>query len=273
MTDHHTPGTVVLDLRVGAGEVDVTTADTDTTSVELESLSGESGEIAIAATEQDCRPGPDGAATVRVHVPRGGARRWFSRDPEVRVRVTAPHGARLRCDTASADVAAGGRLGALDLRTASGDVTAEAIAGDARVKTMSGDVRLGDVGGSADLHTMSGDQTVASIADGATLRSMSGDVVVGSAAGSCDISTMSGDVRLDAVARGAVAVATASGDVTLGVVRGTRVWMDVQSVAGEADSDLDHADPGGSGDAQLRLRVASSSGDVRVRRGAQTAAH
>jgi len=275
MTIHQTPGKVVVDIHLSAGEIDLRTDDVETTTVELESLTGESGEAAIAASEQDCRE-RDGGYTVRIRVPRKTEkRRFFGRDPEVRVSVVAPHGTRLDSETASADVTVSGRPGGLDVKTASGDVHAGAVEGPVEVKTMSGDVDLGAVAGRLDVKTMSGDQTVESVAGDARMHTMSGDVSVGANGGSADASTMSGDVHLDSVERGEIDVRSASGDITIGVVRGTRVWMDVQTSSGDADSELDHSDGDGTGDAataQVRLRAHSASGDIRIRRSSRPAA-
>ena len=272
MTVHNTPGPVLLDVHMRAGLLELTTADVETTTVEMESLSGESGEAAIAASEQECLLGKDGGATVRLRVPAKSGRRLFSRDAEVCVRVTAPRRTRLDCATASADVRVGGSLDAIDAKTASGDVTAVEVAGDATVKTMSGGIRVGAIGGDAEMRTMSGDVALGSVSGTADLKTMSGDVAVASAASSTDVSTMSGDVRLDGVARGEVDVKTASGDVSVGILRGTRAWLDVKSSSGQVDSDLDHQDDGEpAGDVALRLRVVSGSGDVRLRRAGQEA--
>jgi DUF4097 and DUF4098 domain-containing protein YvlB len=98
---------------------------------------------------------------------------------------------------------------------------------------------------------------------------MSGDVTVARNGASANVSSMSGDVRLDALEQGDVEVKSASGDITVGVVTGTRVWMDVQSTSGEASSELDHTDGDRDAirlDAPLQLRLQSVSGDVRIRR-------
>ena len=266
MTIHQTPGPVDLDIEVAAGRIDLEIADVAITTVELQSLSGESGERAIAATEQTCTEHA-GRHTVRIRVPRAGGKHWFARNAEVAVAVVAPLGTRMTAETASAPITIRGTAGGLDLRTASGDVRAADVDGDAAARTMSGDIELADVTGNADARTMSGDIVVGAILGEAGLRTMSGDVTVERNATSANVSSMSGDVRLDSLERGDVEVKSASGDITVGVVPGTRVWMDVQSSSGEASSELDHTDgDGGQGGAQLHLRLQSASGDVRIRR-------
>lgn len=268
MTIHQTHGPVDLDIEVAAGRIDLEIADVETTTVELQSLSGESGERAIAATEQTCTEHA-GRHTVRIRVPRSGERKhWFARNAEVAVSVVAPIGTRLTAETASAPITVRGTADGLDLRTASGDVRAVNVDGDAAARTMSGDIELADVTGSVDARTMSGDIVVGAILGDAGLRTMSGDITVERNAASANVSSMSGDVRLESLEQGDVEVKSASGDITVGVVPGTRVWMDVQSSSGEASSELDHTDGGDAeqGGARLQLRLQSASGDVRIRR-------
>ena len=80
----------------------------------------------------------------------------FGRTPQVGVRIRCPEGSDLDCMTASADVAATGRLGEVEMKTASGDVAVEHVAG-LRVQSASGDVRGATVDGDARLQTVSGD--------------------------------------------------------------------------------------------------------------------
>ena len=83
------------------------------------------------------------------------------------------------------------------------------------------------------------------------------------------LSTTSGDVDVRSVEAGEVRVETVSGDVRLGVSRGTRVWIDAASVSGELDSELEvddrepEDDRSGVGEV-VPLRVKSVSGDVSI---------
>jgi Putative adhesin len=273
MATHHTPSSAILDLRLPAGLIEVTTTDTDSTTVSLEPLGGgDAAREAIASTREEAVGEGDGTVRVIVHVPERGRLLRLRGEPELLLRVTAPHGARLRATTLAADVRADGRLGAAELKTASGDVALPDVAGPVDVRTQSGDVRVGAVTGDVRVHTMSGDLIVGDVDGSVATKTMSGDVTLGAVARSLEASSMSGDLEVAGVRSGAADLSSMSGDVDVGVARGTRVYMDVKTLAGDARSDLPVSDePIGAGSAELTLRVSTKSGDVRVRRAPERA--
>ena len=138
------------------------------------------------------------------------------------------------------------------------------------MKTASGDVFVGVVGGQGAIATVSGDVGIERIDAALTARAVSGDITIGSIAAELGISTTSGDVDLKAVLDGDVRVQTVSGDVRVGVARGTRVWVDAASVSGRLESELglddEHADETEGG--IVPLHVKTVSGDVSVVRAA-----
>ena len=142
----------------------------------------------------------------------------------------------------------------VDLKSASGDVAAaSAQAERARTHTASGDVRFGRVASRADLSSASGNITLTESTGPIDAKTMSGDVTVERAAGdSVRASSMSGDVFVGGLSQGAVNVKSMSGDVVMDVVPGVRVWIDLSSLSGQAESELDQGDES-TGDAQLKL--------------------
>jgi DUF4097 and DUF4098 domain-containing protein YvlB len=101
-----------------------------------------------------------------------------------------------------------------------------------------------------------------SIGTGLEVRTASGDVELGRAAGDASVSTASGDVGIDRVTGGSVTVKTVSGDVSVGVVPGLKVWLDLASVSGRMESQLDEdGDAGGNGPAQVTVAVRTVSGN------------
>jgi hypothetical protein len=62
-----------------------------------------------------------------------------------------------------------------------------------------------------------------------------------------------------------VQVKTVSGDASVGVTPGLRVWLDLSSVSGRMGSELDD-DPADDGPPQLTLTMRSVSGDLRIHR-------
>lgn len=265
MQSFETPGSVLLSIDNTVGEVDVTTHDAPRTEVEVTALEDDdASRDAVANTRVELRS--DGGE-VRVEVPRRhGA--FFGREPKVRVAVRAPHGAALAFRTASADVTAHGRLGAVRGKTASGDVEVEA-ADEVSVNTASGDLRLGEVRGTAELRSVSGDVEVRHVGGELSASVVSGDLRVASADRGGSVNAVSGEISLAAVTSGDVSLTSVSGDVTVGIREGSRVHVDVTTVSGDLRSDLDLGDAPPTGDGPLvEVRGRTVSGDLRVRRAA-----
>lgn len=270
-----TPGNLALRLRVPAGEIRLETVDGDETTVEI--VAARSDEASLAAVD-DARVElreRSGGQELRVEIPeRGSTSRFgflFNRSPEMLVRIACPPGADVVVRTRSADVAARGRYGGIELETTSGDVEIGELAGDARVRSVSGDVRLARVGGSTEIQTVSGD-TVVEAGDGAvTLQSVSGDLALGSAGGAVTLNSVSGDQRADGAGGGPVSAQSVSGDIRIGVRPGVRVWIDAASRSGDVSSELDVHD-GHAGEGPVaELRLQSLSGDIAIVRSAGVA--
>jgi hypothetical protein len=246
-TTHHTPGPLDLDIRVQAGRVEIETAETDETTVELEPLDGgDAARAAVESARHELRPSGDGHRLVIEIARRPRLFGW--NEPEMLVRIRCPHGAAVDAKTASADVELRGRAGAFTTKTASGDVVVEAAA-DVDVKTASGDVSVGLATGRANVNTMSG------------------DVVLDEAAGAVSAHTMSGDLRVERLAAGAVELRTMSGDIVASVRPGATLWIDASSMSGEVSSELPVSDTApATGTTDIELRANSMSGDIDLRR-------
>jgi DUF4097 and DUF4098 domain-containing protein YvlB len=106
------------------------------------------------------------------------------------------------------------------------------------------------------------------------VRTASGDVVVGQAESSLTVQTASGDQRVGSVTAGEVSLSSASGDIWIGIRRGSALWVDASSMSGATTSELDVGDApsAGAGEAPLvELRAQSMSGDIHVARAAAPA--
>jgi DUF4097 and DUF4098 domain-containing protein YvlB len=263
-----TPEPVRLDLHLPAGELEVAAGETTETAVELVPLGGTESETAVQEARVELRNG-----VLLVDVPERRGIRLLSRGVDVRVTVTCPHDCELRVDAASADVRANGRYSAADVTTASGDATLAEITGDARIKSASGDAEIAVVGGSLAADAASGDVEIGRVDGSAKIRTASGDVEVGEAGGPVTVHTASGDQRVGSVGRGEVTLRSASGDIWVGVRRGSAVWLDVATMSGDTTSELDvGAAPAGGeeegGVPLVELRAQSMSGDIYVARAA-----
>jgi DUF4097 and DUF4098 domain-containing protein YvlB len=275
-----TPGETRLDIRLGAGEIRVETAEVQETTVVLEPLrDNDASAAAIANARVELRDRGN-AHEVVIDV-RG---RGF-RSAEVLIAVTSPEGTSVEAKTGSADVEGRGRFGSVEVETGSGDVEFGEIAGEANVNAASGDVQLGAVGGGARVNTASGDVQIRSVegegkinsASGdvmlrevrgeLTVNSASGDVLVREAGSSVSVNTASGDQEIGSVTTGKVTLKSASGDLKVGIREGTSLWVDARSRSGEVTSELPVSDlpPDGNGPS-VELRANTMSGDITVAR-------
>jgi hypothetical protein len=263
----HTPGTLTLDLRLPTGEITLESIDGDETIVELDAGSSEDGRELVESARIEQRQRGDGyEVIVDVERKRRGLGLLFDR-ADVRLRVTAPHGADVEISTASADANGRGRFGSLKAEVASGDLRFTDLASRVDLKCASGDVDLERIGGEARVTTASGDIWIGSVEGEATIRSASGDISVDEAGSSVTVQTASGDQRVGSVTSGRVVMQSASGDQTVGIRRGSGVHLDVRTMSGDTTSELEIEDaPAGGDGPQIELRATSMSGDIRILR-------
>ena len=267
-----TPGSVSLQIKLPSGRVLVSTADEPHTTVEVVAV-GRRGQDAIDEIEVTME---ERLGRYVVKVEQKDRFRWgpiqITWGGDFECRITCPPGSDLDLSGGSTDVRAEGELGDVSIRTASGDTKLESTLRELKVKTASGDIDVATVLTQASLVTVSGDVMLGRSDASVTARSVSGDVVIGSSAGILEISTTSGEVDVKAVLGGDVRVQTVSGDVRLGIARGTRTWIDAVSVSGRLESELglDEQEPDSEegSDPVVPLYVKTVSGDVSVVRAA-----
>ncbi len=265
-------GPVALVVRAPAGAVEIEAAEVSEATVELEALR-DGAESAVESATVELRGGsehPELLIDIQ-HGLRFGGRRGpkvsiiLGRGPSVRVGVRVPVGSSVEVVTDAADVNGKGMFQRADVKSATGDVRFDEIEGDARVKCVSGDVTIGSVGGEATVNSVSGDATIGRVAGQAFLHSVSGDIELREGAASIQAKTISGDVRIGSAAQGEVALQSVSGDLTLGLRSGSKLWVDARSTSGDTTSELELGDkPPSNGGPLVELSAKSVSGDIRV---------
>lgn len=269
-----TPGSVSLQIKLPSGRVVVTTADEPRTTVELVSL-GRRGSDAIDAVSVTADE-HHGRHLIRIE--QRDRIRWgpiqITWGSDVETRITCPPGSDIEFSGGSTDLRVDGELGEVSVRTASGDVRLETVRSKLLIKTASGDISVAAFETEASLVTVSGDLEVGRTGASLTARAVSGDVTIGSLRGSLGLSTTSGDIDVRSVEAGDVRVQTVSGDVRVGVGRGTRVWIDAGTVSGDLESELglDDAEPDTSdsgGGLVVPLHLKTVSGDVSIVRASE----
>jgi Putative adhesin len=240
-----TPGPVRLQIQIPRGDVELETSDAAETTVELEARGRNADELEREA-RIEARPRGDGHEVVV----EGRTRGLFGHGGEYLVRVSAPHGADVRAELASADIRGRGRYGEVEIEVASGDVEFEHVEGEARMSSASGDIQVAHAGS-------------------AKVNSASGDVRLDDVSGPADVNTASGDIDVRRVVEGAVKINSASGDVEVGIAQGSRLWVDAQSLSGDTSSELEleSGTPVATDEGPLvELRAVTMSGDINVRR-------
>jgi putative adhesin len=267
-----TPGNVALRIKLPSGRVTVTTSDEPSTTVDVVAR-GRRGRDAIEDIEVTMEE-RGGKHVVRVE--HQDKLRWgpiqISWGGDFECAITCPTGSDLELVGGSTDLRVDGLLGTVSVKTASGGVKLDDVGGVLSVKTASGDVAVASVTADSSVSTVSGDLDIGTIDGEFTCHSISGDVTMGVVRSPVSLSTTSGDVVVRSVNAGDVRIATVSGDVRVGIARGTRVWVDAGSVSGRLESELGVGDqePASEGDdtTVVPLHVKTVSGDVDLVRAA-----
>jgi hypothetical protein len=260
-------GPVEIDVRLQSGDVEIDASLDGRVEVELIGHDDES-----AALVEEARVELRDHATPKVVIelpqrrPGFGFGFIFGRQG-VNCRVRCPEHSAVTAQTKSADVVARGVLGNVNIATASGDIELETVDGGVVVKSASGDVTVREVAGGLNAQTASGDISI-DIARGAVnIATASGDVEIGDAFESVTVNTVSGDQHHRAVVRGNVGAHSVSGDIEIGVRRGSRAWLDCNTVSGDTSSELELSPEVPEGDGPLvEIRAKTVSGDIRITR-------
>lgn len=259
-------GPLDVEVRLAFGEIELDATHEGRAEVELVAHDDESQRLVDEARVELS------GRRLLVDVPkrRGFSFRFGGRG--ITCRVACPDRSRASVKTASADLVARGTLGGLDVQTASGDVEAGAVDGDVRVKSASGDISVREVTGRFVAQSASGDTQLEVARGPVEATTASGDLTVDDAWSDVRASTVSGDLTLGAVVRGTVSANAVSGDVEIGVRRGSNVYLDCNTVSGDTRSDLDHTGEPPADDGPLvQLTARTVSGDIQITRAAAPA--
>lgn len=211
----------------------------------------------------------DGRQVERYLVEQRGSVIHIEPDRSQRIRWTGvtvvarvPAGTALHARVAACDLDARVALQELIVETASGDVAAGDVSGDAEIRSASGDIRIGDVGGRLAASAASGDIEAGSVSD-ADVKSASGDVTIAEIRDRVSLRSASGDLVVRRFAGTWCTLKSLSGDVVVGVTGGRRYDVSFSSLSGEIRTDFPVQ---GAGDAApARIEATTVSGDIRIR--------
>lgn len=257
-------GPIKVEVDVPAGRVSITAEERETAIVEVKPVGNRDRDRAAAeATEVSF----DGDNLV-IAAPSG----WLSwRSGSVSVEARVPVDSSAHIKTASADITCRGRYGKVEAHSASGDVSVDDVSKDVKIQTASGDIGIGDVGGHLHATSASGDIKAGKVGGAASLKTASGDIEIDAVGGDVQARSASGDFEVSAVSRGEVSVRSVSGKVSVGVVPGTGVWMDLSTLSGHIESALESVESAPES-RDLTIQVHTVSGDIDISRSREPAA-
>src|SRR4051812_34041602 len=263
-------GPVELDIRIASGDIEIDPTLEGRIDVELIAHDEES-EMLVTNARIELDPARGSRPHLLIEVPkrRGGSfslGSLFTRTG-ITCTVRCPSDSGISLRSKSADLTARGTIGGLNVATASGDIEVDRVTGGVNVKSASADFTAGEIGGGGSIHSASGDIDIETARGPLNLNSVSGDISISEAYDNVNANTVSGDQDHGAVLRGKVTAVAVSGDITIGVRRGSRAYLDCSTVSGDTSSDLEvgSAEPEGDGPL-VEIRAKTVSGDIKITR-------
>ena len=239
--------TPTLDLRVFAGRLDLVPSTDGSLTIDI---LGSGTDYIVVEQSGD-------VITLREERHLFGGR-------TVSIRAAVPAGTNLEAAVASLDVLSRVELGRVSGRTASGDFDLGRV-GSLEIRTASGDVKVDACVGRCELSSASGDLALHTAEGDVVVTSASGDVSVERVSGRLETKTTSGDISVRCCAGQQIEATSLSGDISLGIPEGTRVEAEIDSLSGDVNLPP-RRPPAGDSTKQMRLRAKTVSGDIDVRR-------
>lgn len=254
-------------IEIGSGLVEIVPADGEQTAVTLEVDDGSEEDVVFKVHDGE----------LIVEGPRD-----VRRGPEINVRIATPATLEARIKTGSGDISSRMPLRTARLSTGSGDVRIGQVEGALAISTGSGEVRIEKAAGPVRVSTGSGSIDIDAAAEAVGLGTGSGDVRIGDAAGPTTVKVGSGDITIERIRDHSVATSgsgdvtveiadgpsvraeTARGDVRIGVPDGLPAYLDLKTVTGRIECELEPGEKPAEGDRALMLRARTVSGDISV---------
>ena len=250
--------------------------------------------VAVNPTDAGSKVDVDAAAQTTVELTGGrlsvlGPKRHglvsyirLGRSGSVDVVIELPSGSNLHAETSVADVRSDGGLGDVRVKTAAGmvhldgtgpvqvdtgagSVTVNRAGGTAKV-TGAGELRVGATNGHAVIKNLNGRTWLGEVTGDVRVKSANGDITVDRAMGTVVATTANGHIQVGEVARGAVALKTASGSLEVGIREGSAAWLDVHSSFGRVHNSLGPADGPEPSQETVEVRARTAYGDITIHR-------
>lgn len=258
---------VDLFVEIGKGSVDITATETTETRVDISGRDADQVDVRQSGKQ------------ITVVAPRQRTG-FLGGDNRLDVSITLPLSSDVVVRTGSADITVHGTIGTTQLKSGSGGVRADDLAGPALVETGSGDVDIEVANAELRIKSGSGHVRVRHAESAVAASTGSGDVEIGTSNGPAAVKTGSGDLKVvDAntdvslvtgsgdllvgtAHRGRFTMKGASGDVRIGIPAGLPVWTDISTLSGSIRSNLQSAGEPAEGADHVELRAKTVSGDI-----------
>jgi len=278
MHSFQTPNPIRLNVHLPKGRIMVVAEETTETRVELTAIHGDTASNAWIAGAEVTHNGDE--IVVRFPKARLGL---FGTGGAVEARIHAPLGSAARLSAGSGRIETAGRLGQViasagsgtirlddtgeaSATTGSGDIAINTSAGSVEAKTGSGRISVGRVGADARITTGSGHAELAEAAGDAKLTTGSGNIEVGQAGDSLEAFAASGNVEIRRADHGRIRAKTVSGQISVGVANGAAALLDISTVSGRVNSELEAAEAPGADELRVELTLSTVSGAVNLAR-------
>jgi hypothetical protein len=269
-----TPAPIRLRVEIPHGRIKVTAEATDATRVELTAIHDDAAARAWIADAEVAQNGDE----IVVRVRKSGAA-LFGLDGGVEASVHAPLDSAATLNAGAGQIETAGRLGqvrassgsgtiklddndAANAQTGSGAIAIASSAGSVEAKTGSGRITVGKVNADARITTGSGQIELGEAAGDARLTTGSGDIEVTKAGDSVEAFAASGSIKVSRADHGRARLKTISGRVCVGVANGAAALLDITTMSGRVNSELEAAEAPADGEKRVELVVSTLSGNV-----------
>lgn len=280
MPKFETPEPISVSFEFGVGAVRFAASDRTDTTVEVRP-SDPADESDVQAAQRVRVEYTNGV--LQVVGPKTRAFDFSRKTRSVDMTIALPTGSRVTGEVQVGTLGATGKLGdcrfktaagsvqlertgSLRVDTGAGDISADGVAGNAEIHTGSGKVRVGTVEGSLIVKNSNGDTDIDAVSGDVRVRSANGGISVDRAGAGVEAKTSNGSIRLGEVARGSVELATAMGDLEIGIAEGTAAWLEVNTGFGQVRNLLDTAVKPAETDETVEVRAQTSFGGITIRR-------
>jgi DUF4097 and DUF4098 domain-containing protein YvlB len=282
MASFETPNqiSVTVDLPLGTVHL-MATSRTDT--VVVVNPTDPSARMDVEAAEATVIDMADNALVVKV--PKSGGLGSFiglTRSGSVDMTIELPEGSRVDITTGFADVLADGSLadvnvhsgagnvrldeaGVVTIATGAGSVNVNRVTGKGEI-TAAGDMHIGSIDGVAEIKNLNGKTWLGEVSGRLQVKSANGDITVGRARSDVAVKTANGSIQIGEVFTGSSTLETGSGNLEIGIGRGSAAWVDARTRFGRVHNGLEASGGPGSSRNTVEVRARTSFGDITVLR-------